>query len=130
MAQLTIITETGIVPHSACRCTWGQDSGWWGFEPKTHRAPAGPGFVDRSDRTPYINHLVSFLIDDATLRRAIDKVAADYASAIYCVGVQDCVSFSSDVARAAGLLTPPPPIFTPYGLLIALAALNQHTEWS
>jgi hypothetical protein len=127
MAQLTIITETGMF-HSACRCTWGQPSGWWGFKPRTHRAPMGPGLVDTSDRTASIKHLISFQVDDGRLRTAIDKVAADYATATYILTVRDCVSFSADVARAAGLSVPAVNI-TPYGFIAILAVWNQYTEW-
>ncbi len=127
MAQLTIITETGMF-HSACRCTWGQTAGWWGFKPRTHRAPAGPGMVDTSDRSAFVNHLISFQLDDTVLRKAIDKVAADYAAATYVLGVKDCVSFSADVARQAGLSVPAVNL-TPYGFIGVLAVWNSFTDW-
>jgi hypothetical protein len=124
MASLMFISETGMF-HSACRCSWGGVPEWYGFKPKKHRAPAGAGFVDRSDRTMFINESVTFTINDSLLRAAITKVAADYASETYVVGVCDCVSFTADVARAAGLRVPLVNI-TPYGFLKVLAFWNPH----
>ena len=70
MAELTIITETGMF-HSACRCTIGTQVQWYGFKPKAHRKPAGAGMIDRSDRSAFVNHSITFEVDDHLLRSAI-----------------------------------------------------------
>jgi hypothetical protein len=123
MAELMFISETGMF-HSACRCSWGAFVEWYGFKPRKHRSPAGEGFVDRSDRTPFINHSVTFTVDDGVLRAAVAKVAGDYAARTYVVTVRDCVSFTADVARQAGLRVPLVNI-TPFGFLKVLAFWNR-----
>lgn len=124
MAQLTIISETGMF-HSACRCTWGDVVEWYGFKPQAHMTPAGKGMVDRKDRTPSINHTISFEVDGALLRSAIESVAQKYADKTYVVTVVDCVSFSADVARQCNLRLPRVNL-TPYGLILALAMWNSY----
>ena len=105
MAELKFISETGMF-HSACCCTWGNIVEWYGFKPRKHRSPAGQGFVDRTDRSAFVNHSVSFDVNDVTLRAAIRKVAGEYATKTYAVTVCDCVSFTADVARQVGLNVP------------------------
>lgn len=125
MAELKIITETGMF-HSACRCQWGSEVQWYGFKPQWHLWPVSPGYVDRSDRTALINHFISFDIDDGTLRSAVRRVSSDYRDATYGLMVKDCVSFSADVARAAGLRLPLVNI-TPAGFIAILAVWNTYT---
>jgi hypothetical protein len=124
MAELMFITETGMF-HSAYRCAWGTAVEWYGFKPRRHFAPAGLGFVDRSDRTALINHSVLFTVNDDALRIAVTDVVHRYAHRTYVVTVCDCVSFTADVARHAGLLVPPVNI-TPFGFLEVLAFWNPH----
>lgn len=129
MGYLTVITETGMF-HSACLFeigTWGRQV-WRGFHPRRHRAPAGAGEVDTSSREPYINHYVRFEVDDERLTRALTLADGAWARSFYAIGVQDCVSYSADVARACGLDVPPPPIMTPYGLLVELRDRNTYTH--
>ena len=61
MAELKFISETGMF-HSAC-CQ-GNIVGDDGFKPRKHRSPAGQGFVDRTDRSAFVNHSVSFDVND------------------------------------------------------------------
>jgi hypothetical protein len=128
VGELTIISETGMF-HSACRITIGQSSSWIGFKPRTHRAPAGPGMVDTSDRTAFINHSISFQVADGTLMNLVQTVTAKYERATYVLGVRDCVSLSADAAREAGLAVPLVNM-TPYGLILILAAANSYTQWT
>jgi len=129
MGYLTVITETGMF-HSACLFEigeWGRKE-WRGFHPRRHRAPAGEGEIDRSDREAYINHYVRFEVPDHRLTHALAHADQGWRRSFYAIGVQDCVSFSADVARECGLDVPPPPIMTPYGLLAALRDRNRHTH--
>ncbi len=126
MAELMFISETGMF-HSACRCTWGIVVEWYGFKPQKHRSPAGQGMVDRSNRSSYINHSITFDVNDAILRVAVRKVAGEYATKTYVLGVCDCVSFTADVARRAGLKVPLLN-FTPYGFIQVLALWNKYKE--
>jgi len=125
MAELTIISETGMF-HSACRCTWNGVIEWYGFKPARHRTPVGAGMVDRSDRSAYINHSITFPINDTVLRVAVSRVAAQYAGKEYVLGVCDCVSFSAEVARQCALRAPLVNM-TPYGLIQALGWWNKCT---
>ncbi len=129
MGHLTVITEIGMF-HSACLFeigTWGRQA-WRGFHPRHHRAPAGLGEVDTSNREAFINHYARFVVEDRLLESALRTADASWGHAFYTVGVQDCVSFSAQVARACRLTVPPPPIMTPYGLLVSLRALNSATH--
>ena len=122
MAELMFISETGMF-HSACRCTWGGGVEWYGFKPRAHRSPAGPGMVDRSDRSAFKNHSISFDVNDALLISAVRAVAREYADRTYVVTVCDCVSFTADVARRVRLKVPSVNI-TPYGFIQILALWN------
>ena len=124
MATLTFISETGMF-HSACRCEWGDRAEWYGFKPKAHLSPAGPGFVDRSDRSTFVNHSVAFPVDDALLTSAIAAAVGKYATRTYVVTVCDCVSFTADVARLVRLRVPLVNM-TPYGFLKFVALYNPH----
>ena len=126
MAQLTIITETGMF-HSACRCSWGGAVSWYGFKPIAHRSPVGMGFVDVSDRSAQMNYNIAFTIDDTALSLAVEKVKRGYTEKEYILAVRDCVSFSADVAREVGLRVPPLN-FTPYGFIKILAVWNDYTS--
>ena len=126
MAELMFISETGMF-HSACRCTWGTVVEWYGFKPLKHRSPAGKGMVDRSDRSAFINHSITFEVNDALLHAAVGKVARDYATKTYVVTVCDCVSFTADVARQAQLKVPLLN-FTPYGFIEVLAIWNPYVS--
>jgi hypothetical protein len=96
---------------------------WYGFAPKKHRSPAGTGKVDRADRSEFINHFITFDIGDIDLRNAVDEVVEKYSRRTYVLGVCDCVSFTADVARKAGLSVPALN-FTPYGFLKILGVWN------
>lgn len=124
MAELMFISETGMF-HSACRCTWAGAGEWYGFKPVEHRSPKGPGFVDRSDRSAFLNHSITFQVDDALLRAAVRNVSAAYASKTYIVTVCDCVSFTADVARQVRLKVPRVNI-SPYGFIKILALWNNY----
>jgi hypothetical protein len=124
MAELMFISETGMF-HSACRCTWGSRVEWYGFKPRWHLAPAAPGFVDRSDRLVFINHSITFDVNDALLGAAVTTVASDYGHKTYVVTVCDCVSFTADVARRVGLIAPSVNIL-PYAFIQELARRNAH----
>ena len=63
------------------------------------------------------------------LRSALTKVTRDYTGATYVLSVKDCVSFSADIARRAGLAVPPVNI-TPYGFLEILAVWNDYVSKS
>ncbi len=123
MADLTITSETGMF-HSACRCTWDVVK-WYGFHPAWHRAPVSVGEVDYSNRDAFINHSISFEVNDMILQRAIAKVEARYQGSPYVLGHRDCVSFSAEVARECYLQVPTVNM-TPYGLVCALAVWNPH----
>lgn len=129
MGYLTVITETGMF-HSAClfEIGGGGRQDWRGFHPARHRVPAGRGEIDTTNRQAYINHYSRFQVDDGRLQRALMAADTGWDHAFYALGIQDCVSFSSDVARACGLNVPPPPIMTPYGLLVSLRLLNKATH--
>ena len=122
MAQLMIISETGMF-HSACRCTFPASQEWYGFKPVAHRSPYRKGFVDRENRSPSINHFAVFQVPDLRLRSALDAVNRQYADRTYALGVCDCVSYTADIARAAGLRVPLLNI-TPYGFLATLVFWN------
>jgi hypothetical protein len=117
------ISETHF-PHAAVSVN---HRDWYGFKPKAHRHPLGPGFVDRSDQTASIEHFAIFMIDDAKIRRAIPPVVKRYQASWYKVGVHDCVSFATDVAGALGLRIPRRPNFLPDHFVTALTALNSAT---
>jgi hypothetical protein len=124
MAQLMFISETGMF-HSACRCAYGGRVEWYGFKPKAHRSPAGPGFVDRTDRSSLVNHSITFAVTDSLLTSAIASVTRKYASKTYVVTVCDCVSFTADVARHVRLRVPLVNI-TPYGFIQVLGFWNPY----
>lgn len=123
MADLIFISETGMF-HSAVQIKIGFASQWYGFKPKKHRSPKGPGMVDTSDRSSFINHSVTFDIGDTVLMSAIASTASEYQNKEYFLGVCDCVSFSADVARQCNLRVPAVNL-TPYGLIQALSRLNK-----
>jgi hypothetical protein len=124
MAELMFISETGMF-HSACRVTLGGRVEWYGFKPWKHRSPQGRGMVDRSDRSGFVNHSITFDVNEAILRSAVERVARDYANKTYCATVCDCVSFTADVARQVRLRVPSVNI-TPYGFIQVLAFWNVH----
>lgn len=127
MAELAISSETGMF-HSACRCTFGATVQWYGFTPAKFRSPMGAGAVHTDARDSYINHLIAFDVPDATLKAAIAAACAQYETATYVLGVRDCVSFSADVARGAGLAVPLVNM-TPYGL-IQILRVNSYKSLS
>lgn len=124
MGQIMFISETGMF-HSACRCTWTGETEWYGFKPREHLSPKGPGMVDRTSRSAFINHSITFNVDDGLLRSAVRGVAREYANKTYIVTVCDCVSFTADVARRIGLRVPAINI-TPYGFIETLALWNHY----
>lgn len=125
MAELAIISETGLIPHSACRCTFGTVAEWYGFAPILKHSPRGPGKVHTDDQTQFINHMIEFSVPDGRLRKAIDAANAEYAEGtLYFVGYRDCVSYSAQLAREAGLWVPPPPNMTPWGLIQCMRINN------
>lgn len=124
MSDLMFISETGMF-HSACRVGFGPSAHWFGFKPLEHRSPKGPGMVDKSDRSAFINHSITFDVNDAILQAAAARVAADYANKIYVVTVCDCVSFTADIARQCRLRVPAVNIL-PYGFIQTLALWNSY----
>jgi len=124
MAQLTFISETGMF-HSACRCTWATGVEWYGFKPRAHRRPAGEGMIDRTDRSTFTNHSITFTVNDALLRSAVASVAAVYSAKTYVLAVCDCVSFTAEVARRVHLRVPLVNI-SPYGFIQILALWNKY----
>ena len=122
MGELTIITETGMF-HSAARATIKGRTTWYGFKPKTHSSPVGAGFVDNSDRTKDIKYWASWDIDDVVLQAAVDKESKAYATSVYIVTVQDCVSFTANVCRDCKMYVPDMNV-TPYGFLQLLKFWN------
>ena len=128
MAELMFTSETGMF-HSACRATFGASVQWYGFKPREHRSPKGPGMVDKSDRSAFINHSLKFEISDAILQGAVARVAAGYANKTYIVTVCDCVSFTADVARQCHMRVPAVNI-SPYGFLQTLALWNMYKSKS
>jgi hypothetical protein len=124
MGYLTVISETGF-PHSVCRFEYYRKTEWCGFKPTVPKAPVFKGYVDRSDRTRYIEHLVKFEINDFILERVIKEILKKYEGLTYCVGTgPDCVNLSVDAAKWSGLKTPPPPNMIPGNLVFNLAQLN------
>jgi len=126
MAELKFISETGMF-HSACRCTWGNIVEWYGFKPHKHRSPAGHGMIDRSDRSPFVNHYITFNVGDSVLRAAVGQALGKYATRTYLATVSDCVSFTAEIARQVQLRVPLINI-TPFGFIEVLALWNQYEE--
>ena len=123
MAQLAILTEKGMF-HAACRCDWGNRVDWYGFKPKAHLAPAGPGYVDRSDRSKLVNHSITFEVDDARLHVGAISTTRKYDGTIDAVTIHDCVSFAADFSRSIGLNVPLVNI-TPFAIHRNIGALEQ-----
>lgn len=124
MGYLTVISETGF-PHSVCWFEYNHKSEWYAFKPKIPKFPLCPGYIDRSDRTRYIKHLVKFEISDSDLEQTINQIFSKYQRLIYCIGKgPDCVTLSVDVAQWCGLTLPPPPNRIPGHLVSNLATLN------
>jgi hypothetical protein len=83
------------------------------------------GYVDRSDRSRYINHLATFQIADAVLEQVIQQLLGKYEGLTYrAVRGPDCINLSVDAAQWSGLKTPPPPNVIPKNLVDNLARLN------
>ena len=122
MGEMMIITETGMF-HSAVRVTIGGRTTWYGFKPKKHGSPAGPGFVDNSDRSKEEKYWAKWDVDDVVLQAAVDKESKSYAHAYYAVGFIDCVSFTANVARDCGMRVPEINS-SPYGFLKVLEFWN------
>lgn len=128
MAELTIISETGMF-HSVCRFSFSQNRvNWRGFQPARHRTPVSPGAVEHVDRTRYINHFIRFSVEENLLRQAMEIVTNRYSSRVYALGVVDCVSFSADVARQCRLRVPAINI-TPFGLIKVLTFWNDYDKF-
>jgi hypothetical protein len=128
MAKLKIITETGMF-HVACRCDWQGRVEWYGFKPVRHRVPVSPGFVDTSDRSALLNHHITFEVPDSLLSFSVEKAKKSYKDETYILAVKDCVSFSADIARGAGLGVPAVNL-TPYGFIPTLALWNKYLDRS
>lgn len=128
MAQLTIISETGMF-HSACCCQFSAVTAWAGFKPKAHRAPAGAGIVDTSDRSAFMNHQITFDVDEGRLRTALTATTKQYTGSTYVLAMHDCVSFSADLARRVGLAVPLVNM-TPWGFLETLGIWNSYVSKS
>jgi len=131
LGQLSIISVTGAVPHSACKLEYDdidyQDD-WLGFGPSTHRSPASKvGKVFHDDETYRLNHGIRIAVNDTLLAKAAAKVSQKYSSGSYVVCVRDCVSFSADLARACELNVPLVNM-TPYGLILILAVWNRYEK--
>ena len=128
MGYLTVISETGLVPHSACMFQVGPPGSraWRGFHPVVHHRFRGQGEVDRSSQDGLINHYIRFEVADSLLTSAMAMIDSKYGEAIYSLGVRDCVSMSADVARVCRLVVPTVNM-TPYGL-IQLLRVNKYTH--
>lgn len=130
MGLLKIISVTGAVPHTACHFDFSdikyQDC-WRGFGPAAHRSPMGAGKVYTDDESYRINHGIFFDVSDSTLVQACNTVTALYHERYYAIGISDCVSFSSEVAREVGLGVPLINM-TPYGLIKILQVWNDYVE--
>jgi hypothetical protein len=126
MAKLTFISETGV-PHSAAYLEYANgEKKWLGFQPG-RRGIGGViscGRIDTSDRSGNILTQVSFAIPDDVLRRAEQRTVDQYRTRHYVLLKCDCVSFTADLARNAGLKVPPPPNFRPSILVENLQKLN------
>ena len=132
MGKLKIISVTGAVPHSACFFDFAdvqREDNWRGFGPAAHRSPAGQGKVFTDDETSRINHSIIFEVPDPILVQSCNKVSSQYKDKYYVLGICDCVSFSSDVARECGLGVPLINM-TPYGLIQILRVWNDYVEYS
>ncbi|SIO35626.1 hypothetical protein SAMN05444166_4051 [Singulisphaera sp. GP187] len=131
MGQLSIISVTGAVPHSACKLEFNDikyKDDWLGFGPSTHRSPATRvGKVFHDDESYRMNHGIRIHVTDTVLAKAGEKVARQYSTGSYVVCVRDCVSFSADLIRACRLNVPLVNM-TPYGLILILAVWNKYEE--
>lgn len=134
MGQLTVISVTGAIPHSACSFDYSEaksEDGWLGFAPAKHRSPGWPtgtpGKVFTDSESHRINHGILFDIPDAQLLRAHKSVSEHYQGKSYILGVRDCVSLSAEVARQCGLGVPLVNM-TPYGLIQILAVWNKYVR--
>jgi hypothetical protein len=86
------------------------------------------GHVDHSDRTPYVNHYVTFQVEDSLLDDAEKMILDKYDTGFYALGIKDCVSLSADAAWECGLSVAITN-FTPYGLLVYLAVNNSRVSY-
>jgi hypothetical protein len=120
MATVMFISETGV-PHTAFQVNGGD---WYGYKPTIHLSPIAPGFVDRSDRTAFILHKVTFQIVDDRVQSALTKVLGAYKGTWYKGLVNDCVTFAADFAEALGLSIPPRPNFSPDNFVVSLGTRN------
>ncbi|WP_185563269.1 hypothetical protein [Nostoc sp. 2RC] len=124
MGYLTVISETGF-PHSACLFEYWGERHWRGFKPKIPKTPFGAGYVDISDRSGWIKHLVKFEIPDDILFRVRQDIEAKYKKQVYRVALgPDCINLSVDAASWCRLTTPPPPNIIPDNLVTNLAQMN------
>lgn len=115
MGYLTVTSETGFF-HAVCLLEIGQHTqAWYGFKPKQHRSPYGPGHIDTSNREENINHYARFEVKDVTLKAAIKKIVeGKYKNTEYVGSVVDCVTFAADMAGACGLKLP----YIPYAYVL------------
>ena len=111
--------------HSALCANFGGDDEWYGYAPIKHRSTRGPGSVHRDDRSAFINHEITFIVDDTVLRSGIDRACVEYRGTTYTVTIHDCVSFTAQVARNIGLSVTRGNL-TPYGFILSLAAYNSY----
>lgn len=153
MARLKVISEIttrGGPFHCACQLLFDRGpSTWRGFQPVKgweYFSEGCRGHIDHSDRSPYVNHWVTFEVgSDDILRRADHAAVRDYnvRNDGYAFGNRDCVSFARDFAGYCGLETDFPfeaadffdpgrlaarhgPDLLPYSLLVKLHQLNRH----
>src|SRR5262245_34366652 len=81
MGFLTVISETGFF-HTAVLMEWESYPGekyWYGFKPKKNKAPVWGGYIDETNRRPYVNHYIQFQIPDSKLDHAYFKMYEKYS---------------------------------------------------
>ena len=131
MGQVSIISVTGAVPHSACKLEYDSidyQDGWLGFGPSRHRTPiTKTGTVFTDDESYRMNHGIRIKVNDTVLARAAARVTRKYSTGSYVLCVRDCVSFSADLARGCEMNVPDINM-TPYGLILILAVWNRYEE--
>jgi hypothetical protein len=127
MGHLSVTSETGMF-HSACLFEFDRPPRleWRGFQPAVARTPVSGGRIDRSNREANINHYIRFTVKDSILDLALAGIERTYSTLGYRLGVTDCVSFTSEIARLCGLIVPQVNM-TPYGLVQTLRA-NSYTH--
>jgi len=111
MGTLTVASEGWAPSHCACYLQYsGRASEWLGFDPNggliLASGDASFGLVVTSDQSNDAQDAISFYVDDTTLWDARMQVTAQYATELYCLGVNDCCTFAKNLCQACKLVTP------------------------